>query len=305
MISKDRVAVIIVNWNTYELTRSCILSLKNCQHNNLEIFLVDNNSNDNSYKKLKKEFKDLHFILNNENTGFCKANNQAIKKILLKNTYDFIMLLNSDTEVSPVFIKPLLDIFNLNKQIGAVQPLILNWSDKSTIWKYEGVLNKFFGTTSHKNKNEKLSVNEKTVEYTEWLSGCCFITTPKVFKKVGLLDEVFFAYFEDVDWSIRLKKHNYFTALSKSSIIYHHESGSSKSLKKNNEGYLSPKSHYYNFRNHIIFLRKHKSDFNSLGIVIFQILKITLFSFYFILRFRKKKLINLWKGVYVGLRVKI
>ena len=76
-------------------------------------------------------------------------------------------------------------------------------------------------------------------------------------------------------------------------------------LKKNNEGYLSPKSHYYNFRNHIIFLRKHKSDFNSLGIVIFQILKITLFSSYFILRFRKKKLINLWKGVYDGLRVKI
>ena len=78
MISKDRVVVIIVNWNTYELTRSCILSLKNCQHNNLEIFLVDNNSNDNSYKKLKKEFKHLHFILNNENAGFCKANNQAI-----------------------------------------------------------------------------------------------------------------------------------------------------------------------------------------------------------------------------------
>ena len=119
------------------------------------------------------------------------------------------------------------------------------------------------------------------------------------------MDEVFFAYYEDVDWSIRLKKHNYFTALSKSSIIYHHESGSSNSLKKNNEGYLSPKSHYYNFRNHIIFLRKHKSDFNSLGIVIFQILKITLFSSYFILRFRKKKLINLWKGVYDGLRVKI
>ena len=77
---KDRVAVIIVNWNTYQLTRSCIVSLKNCQHNNLEIFLVDNNSIDNSAKKLKKEFKDLHYILNNENTGFCKANNQAIKK---------------------------------------------------------------------------------------------------------------------------------------------------------------------------------------------------------------------------------
>ena len=301
---KDRVAVIIVNWNTYELTRSCIVSLKNCQHNNLEIFLVDNNSNDNSDKKLKKEFKDLHYILNNENTGFCKANNQAIKKILSKNTYDFIMLLNSDTEVSPFFIKPLIDIFNSNEQIGAVQPLILNWNDKSTIWKYEGDINKTFGTTSHRNKN-KIFSDEKMKNYTEWISGCCIFTTPSIFREVGLFDEIFFAYYEDVDWSIRLKKHNYLIALSKLSEVYHHESGSSKSLKKQNEGYLSPKSHYYNFRNHIIFLRKHKSDFNSLGIVIFQVLKITLFSSYFILRFRKNKLINLWKGVYDGLRVKI
>ena len=304
MKNKDRVAIVIVNWNTYKLTRSCIVSLNKCVHKNFEIFLVDNNSSDESVKKLKKEFKDLHFILNNENTGFCKANNQAIEKILSKNTFNFIMLLNSDTEVSPFFIKPLVDKFKSNEKIGAVQPLILNWSDKSTIWKYEGDINKTFGITSHRNKNKILSV-EKMKSYTEWASGCCIFTTPSIFKEVGLFDEIFFAYYEDVDWSIRLKKQNYLIALSKLSEVYHHESGSSKSLKKQNEGYLSPKSHYYNFRNHIILLRKHKSDYNSLGIVIFQLLKITQFSLYFILRLRKKKFINLWKGVYDGLRVKI
>ena len=214
------------------------------------------------------------------------------------------MLLNSDTEVSPFFIKPLIDTFKSNEKIGAVQPLILNWSDKSTIWKYEGDINKTFGITSHRNKNKNFSV-ENMKSYTEWASGCCILTTPSIFKEVGLFDEIFFAYYEDVDWSIRLKKQNYLIALSKLSEVYHHESGSSKSLKKRNEGYLSPKSHYYNFRNHIIFLRKHKSDYNSFGIVIFQLLKITQFSLYFILRLRKKKLINLWKGVYDGLRVKI
>lgn len=304
MKNKDKVAIVIVNWNTYNLTRSCILSLNKCIHKNFEIFLVDNNSSDNSVEKLKKEFKSLHFILNNKNAGFCKANNQAIKKILSKNTFNFIMLLNSDTEVSPFFIKPLIDTFKSNEKIGAVQPLILNWSDKSTIWKYEGNINKTFGITSHRNKNKNFSV-EKMKSYTEWASGCCIFTTPSIFKEVGLFDEIFFAYYEDVDWSIRLKKQNYLIALSKLSQVYHHESGSSKSLKKYNEGYLSPKSHYYNFRNHIIFLRKYKSDYNSLGIVIFQLLKITQFSFYFMLRLRKKKLINLWKGVYDGLRVKI
>jgi len=304
MKNKDRVAIVIVNWNTYKLTRSCIVSLNKCVHKNFEIFLVDNNSSDESVEKLKKEFKNLHFILNNKNTGFCKANNQAIEKILSKNTFNFIMLLNSDTEVSPFFIKPLVDKFKSNEKIGAVQPLILNWSDKSSIWKYEGDINRTFGITSHRNKN-KIFSDEKMKSYTEWVSGCCIFTTPSIFKEVGLFDEIFFAYYEDVDWSIRLKKQNYLIALSKLSVVYHHESGSSKSSKKQNEGYLSPKSHYYNFRNHIILLRKHKSDYNSLGIVIFQLLKITLFSLYFILRLRKKKFINLWKGVYDGLRVKI
>jgi GT2 family glycosyltransferase len=304
MKNKDRVAIVIVNWNTYKLTRSCIVSLNKCVHKNFEIFLVDNNSSDESVEKLKKEFKDLHFILNNKNTGFCKANNQAIEKILSKNTFNFIMLLNSDTEVSPFFIKPLVDKFKSDEKIGAVQPLILNWSDKSTIWKYEGDINRTFGITSHRNKN-KIFLDEKMKSYTEWASGCCIFTTPSIFKEVGLFDEIFFAYYEDVDWSIRLKKQNYLIALSKLSVVYHHESGSLKSSKKQNEGYLSPKSHYYNFRNHIILLRKHKSDYNSLGIVIFQLIKITLFSLYFILRLRKKKFINLWKGVYDGLRVKI
>ena len=304
MKNKDRVAIVIVNWNTYKLTRSCIVSLNKCVHKDFEIFLVDNNSSDESVEKLKKEFKDLHFILNNENTGFCKANNQAIKKIISQNTFNFIMLLNSDTEVSPYFIKPLIDTFKSNEKIGAVQPLILNWSDKSTIWKYEGYINRTFGIPSHRNKN-KIFFDEKMKSYTEWASGCCIFTTPSIFKEVGLFDEIFFAYYEDVDWSIRLKKQNYLIALSKLSEVYHHESGSSKSLKKQNEGYLSPKSHYYNFRNHIIFLRKYKSDYNSLGIVIFQLLKITQHSLYFILRLRKKKFINLWKGVYDGLRVKI
>ena len=304
MKNKDKVAIIIVNWNTYKLTRSCIVSLNKCVYKNFEIFLVDNNSSDESVEKLKKEFKDLNFILNNKNNGFCKANNQAIKKIIDENAFNFIMLLNSDTEVSPFFIKPLIDTFKSSKKIGAVQPLILNWSDKSTIWKYEGDINRTFGITSHRRKN-KIFSDKKMQSYTEWASGCCILTTPSIFKEVGLFDEIFFAYYEDVDWSIRLKKQNYLIALSKLSEIYHHESGSSKSLKKQNEGYLSPKSHYYNFRNHIIFLRKHKSDFNSLGIVIFQLIKITQFSLYFILRLRKKKFINLWKGVYDGLRVKI
>ncbi len=299
-----KIAIIIINWNTYELTRSCIRSLMNCRYNDLEIFLVDNNSKDNSLGKLKKEFKKINYIINNKNTGFSRANNKVIN-ILLKKNFDFIMLLNSDTEVSTLFLNPLIETFNSNKLIGAVQPLILNWDDKSTIWKYEGIFNYFFGLTIHKNKRTNIIENLETTMFTDWISGCCFITTPSILKEVGLLDEIYFAYFEDVDWSLRLRKKGYLLALNKNSIIYHHESGSSKSSQKHKEGYLSPKSHYYNFRNHIIFLRKHYKDFNFFGVILYQLFKILLYNSYFIIRFRRKKLINLWKGVYDGLTIKI
>ena len=304
MIKKKKVAIIIVNWNTYELTRSCIRSILNCEYNCIEIFLVDNNSKDQSVYKLKKEFKNINYIINNKNLGFSCANNKAIS-IVLKRDFDFIMLLNSDTEVSPLFLNPLIETLSSDKLIGAVQPMILNWSDKSTIWKYEGIFNYFFGLTIHKNKGTKLIENPQTPNLTDWISGCCFITTPSVLREVGLLDEIYFAYFEDVDWSIRLKNCKYLLGLNKNSIIYHHESGSSKTLKKHKEGYLSPKAHYYNFRNHIIFLRKHHKKFNILGSIIYQLFKILFYNSYFIIRFRWKKLINLWKGVYDGLIIKI
>ena len=94
------------------------------------------------------------------------------------------MLLNSDTEVSPVFIKPLLDIFNLNKQIGAVQPLILNWSDKSTIWKYEGVLNKFFGTTSHKIRTKNFQSTKRPWSIQNGFQDAALLQLQKFLKKL-------------------------------------------------------------------------------------------------------------------------
>jgi GT2 family glycosyltransferase len=143
----------------------------------------------------------------------------------------------------------------------------------------------------------------KIKTFTEWISGCCILVRVSVVKKVGLLDDRFFAYFEDVDWSIRMTNLGYKLGVVPESIIYHYSSGSSKKNNTSLEGNLSPYVHYLNIRNHIYLIRKH-TFFNSIGSWIFQIQKITSYSIYFILRGRFGKFKMVWRGILDGIKIK-
>ena len=144
----------------------------------------------------------------------------------------------------------------------------------------------------------------KIQTFTEWISGCCILVKIQAIKEVGLLDNRFFAYFEDVDWSIRMKNQGYKLGVVPKSIIYHHSSGSTKKNNTSNEGNLSPYAHYLNVRNHIYLINKHTFFFNSTGSWTYQILKIISYSIYFILRGRFKKLKMVWRGVLDGIKIK-
>ena len=152
---KNKLAIILVNWNQYELTRSCILSIINCFYKNLKIILVDNNSNDKSVHKLKREFDSVNFIQNKSNIGFTGANNIGIN--MAKDLgFEYIMLLNNDTEVESNFIQPLLKRLERESDLGAIQPLILNYYKRNIVWNFGGRFNRFFGNpiTLNKNKNK-------------------------------------------------------------------------------------------------------------------------------------------------------
>ena len=125
----------------------------------------------------------------------------------------------------------------------------------------------------------------------------------EVIKKTKLLDENFFAYYEDVDWSLRIKDLGYSLQLVETSLIYHH--GSISSNNSSSEGKLSPYVHYLNFKNHVYLLRKHSEKFNFFGVILYQIIKLISYSIYFILRFRFKKLKMIYKGLIDGMKIKV
>ncbi len=301
-INKPSIAVILVNWKKYNLTSKCIDSLNKSNYKNFKIILVDNEYSEKSLIELKNKYNELIVFKEKNNLGFAGGNNIGIR-YALENDYDYIMLLNNDTEVKENFILPLVERIEKDHFLGAVQPLILNFSNKSIIWNAGGKLNKFLGLTSTRLNNNKLNSSIVFDDYTDWISGCGILIKSEIVKKIGLLDEKFFTYYEDVDWSLRMKSLGYDLGFVKESIIYHHGSSSSKN-KKNKEGVLSSKIHYFIIRNHILLLKKHKNLFNFFGIVFFQIIKITSYIFYFLIRFRFNKLTMVLKGLKHGLNNK-
>ena len=301
-INKPSIAVILVNWKKYNLTSNCINSLNKSNYKNFKIILVDNEYSEKSIIELKNKYKELLVFKEKNNLGFAGGNNIGIR-YALENDYDYIMLLNNDTEVKENFILPLVERIEKDHFLGAVQPLILNFSNKSIIWNAGGKLNKFLGLTSTRLNNNKLNSSIVFDDYTDWISGCCILIKSEILTKVGLLDEKFFNYYEDVDWSLRMKNLGYDLGFVKESIIYHHGSSSSKN-KKNTGGLISSKIHYFNIRNHILLLKKHKNLFNFFGIVFFQIIKTTSYIFYFLIRFRFNKLTMVLKGLKHGLNNK-
>ena len=252
MSPNKKLAIIIVNWKQYDLTKKCLLSINKTKFNNYKIILVDNESSEKKLNVFLNDFNNLKVIQNKLNLGFGVANNQAIN-YALDNNYDYVMLLNNDTEVDQNFISPLINCIENNNSIAGVQPLIMNYNKRDSIWSAGGYLNKFFGnTTTNKSLEKKLNL--------DWITGCCMLLKTEVIKKTKLLDENFFAYYEDVDWSLRIKDLGYSLQLVETSLIYHH--GSISSNNSTSEGSLSAYVHYLNFKNHIYFLRKHIEKFN-------------------------------------------
>ena len=298
MMINSKVAIIIVNWKKYDITLTCIESILNSTNSNFKIILVDNESDNKKVKNFKYR-NQIEIIQNKKNEGFSKANNIGID-YALKNNYDYTLLINNDTIVEKNLIEVLLKTAQA-KSFLVVQPLILNYNGKE-IWNAGGRINYFFGNFITRKKLGN-SLNSSH-ELTEWFTGCCCLFKTKIFKDIGKLDERLFAYYEDVDFSLRLKKYGYKIGFTSKTQIYHHESFSSIS-NNSKGGKLSPYVHYLNIRNHILILKKHSDLFNSFGTRIYQIFKIISYSIYFIFRLRFTKLNMVYKGLLDSYKIKI
>lgn len=208
-----KLSIIIVNYNVKYFLEQCLLSIAESNIDiEIETFVVDNNSKDGSVEYLKPKFPNVTFIANSDNPGFSKANNQAIE---IANG-DYILILNPDTVLGENVLKDVIAFLEQTPEAGAVgvkmidgSGLFLRESKRSfpspwvSFCKISG-LTKLFPRSSIFGKYHLYYLHEDSPHEVEVLAGAFIMTRKEVLDKVGLLDEDFFMYGEDIDFSYRI-----------------------------------------------------------------------------------------------------
>ncbi len=300
-IAEIRVAIILVNWNQSNLTIECLKSLLKISFPSYTIILIDNGSKKEERDKLEKFLEDhnIEIICNDKNLGFTGGNNVGLE-FALKQDFTHFMLLNNDTIVSEGFLEPLVSEFINNQEIGAVQPKINYLSEPDTIWNFGGDFNRITGNTKSRFQKTRDTIKRGISSETDWITGCCILVSRECIEDVGLLDNRYFAYYEDVDWSFRMKERGYLIRCISDSIIYHAVGASGKS-KSTREGQRSPEIIRYVIRNHIFLVRRHSRGLYALTSSIYQIIKIAKFLLFYLVTGRRKKFAMVIKGIKEGL----
>ena len=295
--AKSRVAIILVNWNGYDFTVACLNSLRNLDYPDFGIILVDNASDNQEGAILQKQFPEIELVQSQSNLGFAGGNNLGIRSALDLG-FSHIMLLNNDTVVTPNFLDEMLLVFEKYPSVGVAQPLIYWMKDRNQIWSAGGKWNAWLGRAITRLELKKIKYAKIGFHKLDWATGCCMLISKEAILQAGLLNEQYFAYFEDVEWSLRFIEKGFEIALSPQAIIYHEAGASSK--KSHSEGTLSPRVFYYHVRNQFFLIRTAVSLIHKPFAFGYHLIRFGFWAAYFAVRGRFKKLKSVAKGIWDG-----
>lgn len=253
-------SVIIVNYNVKHFLEQCLHAVQKATKNvAAEIFVVDNNSVDGSTQLLREKFPEVQLIENAKNVGFSKANNQAIK--LAKGKY--VLLLNPDTVVEEDTFEKVITFMNLHPEAGGLGVKMIDGRGRFLPESKRGLPTpwvaffKMFGLSTLFPKSKVFGkyhlsyLDENEIHEVDVLAGAFMLIRKETLDKVGLLDESFFMYGEDIDLSYRIQKGGYKNYYFPETTIIHYKGESTK------KGSLNYVKVFYNAM--VIFAKKHFS----------------------------------------------
>jgi GT2 family glycosyltransferase len=253
-----KLSIVIVNYNVKNLLQKCLESIFKYQKDiEFEVTVVDNNSKDHSRKMLKRDFPQVKLIENKRNLGFSRACNQGIKQ----SQGRYVLLLNPDTELTSGGIKKMMDFMDSKPEAGICGPKMtdrrgnLQFSCRSfpsyltAISSSQSILNRIFPENFLSQKYLLKEKNHSQIMEVDWVSGSCLLIKREVFEKVGLLDERFYMYVEDVDLCYRAKKTGFSVFYFPPVLVIHHI-GKSTQKKKFNMLLEHHRGMYYFYKKH-------------------------------------------------------
>lgn len=249
----QKVAIVILNWNGKHFLEKFLPTVIECSLNT-SIIVADNQSTDESVVFLKNNFPMVTIIQNHSNDGFAKGYNDALKHV----KSEYYVLLNSDVEVTPNWIKPVITFMDENKHVAACQPKILDFNAKNK-FEYAGAAGGFIDKYGYPLCRGRLfnTLEEDQGQYDDvaevfWATGACMFVRSSAFWSVGGFDNDYFAHMEEIDLCWRLKNTAHSVFVIPQSVVYHVGGGT---LNK-----INPKKTYLNFRNNLMTYTKNASS---------------------------------------------
>ncbi len=250
--NQPHVAVVILNWNGRKHLESYLPSVLQTQYPHHQIWVIDNASTDDSVSWLQKNHsnavKQVHL---KSNGGYAGGYNQGLKQI----EADIYVLLNSDVEVTPNWLEPVVERFVSNPNVAAIQPHILDWRNRDR-FEYAGAAGGYIDALGYPfcagRLFEEIEQNNGQFDAPKsifWASGACMFIRSAAYWQVGGLDERYFAHMEEIDLSWRLHHAGYTLQQEPKSVVYHLGGGSL--------AYGNPRKTFLNFRNSLITLQKN------------------------------------------------
>lgn len=246
-------AVIILNWNGRKLLEQFLpVASRYSITEDADLIVADNGSTDDSVEWVKAHHPEVKVLSFSENYGFAEGYNKAIKQ----TQYKYTILLNSDVEVTEDWTRPLLDFMRRNSDVGALQPKIRSWKER-TKFEYAGAAGGYLDKLGYPYCRGRLfdSIEEDHGQYDGkvvdicWASGAALMVRTEIYLKVGGLDARFFAHMEEIDLCCRIHGAGYRVVAVPDAMVFH---VGGASLAQGN-----PKKTYLNFRNNLLLLHKN------------------------------------------------
>lgn len=293
-MSWPEVTVVILNWNGLEDTLECLESLRKITYPNYKVVVIDNGSKGNDAQILEEKFGNfIHLIRNEINIGFAGGNNIGIQWALNRDT-NHVLLLNNDTVVDPRFLKELVRAAESDQRIGIVGPKIYYYYWPNRIYSAGGKINFWTGkapTTGARQIDDGTFDSTKEVDYT---SGCALLIKEETIRKIGFLNDMYFAYYEETEWCVKARRQGYKVVYVPKAKIWHKTPRGARKL--------SELRLYYMTRNRFLFMKRNAGGLQFSFFILYFLLTDFILKMESSKLFKKPKLFMAYiKGVYDGM----
>jgi GT2 family glycosyltransferase len=249
--NQPKVAIVILNWNGKKYLEQFLPSVIATDYPDLEIIVADNGSTDGSIEFVRENHSSLRIIGFRKNHGFAKGYNEALKQV----DAAYYVILNSDVEVNPGWIRNMVDLMESDKTVAACQPKILSFNNRK-LFDYAGAAGGWIDRFGYPFARGRIFdvCEEDHGQYDDaslifWCSGAALFIRSSVFHEAGGFDEYFFAHQEEIDLCWRIQYLGYKLSSCPQAVVYHVGGGT---LPRGNT-----KKTYLNFRNNLIMLAKN------------------------------------------------